>query len=62
LANYRSGTVTLVELLDFDRALTDADIIRIRGCMAVADALAALWQIGTMESSASPSPIATDEQ
>jgi outer membrane protein TolC len=38
LANYRAGTVSLIELLDFERALVDAEIGRFESILAAADA------------------------
>lgn len=43
LAAYRTGDLTLIELLDFERALARAEIDRLRSRMAAADALAALY-------------------
>lgn len=43
LAAYRTGDFTLIELLDFERALARAEIDRLRSRMAAADALAALY-------------------
>jgi outer membrane protein TolC len=42
LANYRAGTVSLIELLDFERALVEAEIGRFESILAAADAWAAL--------------------
>lgn len=42
LANYRSGELPLIELLDFERALARAEIERIRARIDAADALADL--------------------
>lgn len=42
LAAYRSGELSLVELLDFERALARAEIARLRSRMDAADALADL--------------------
>lgn len=43
LASYRAGDLSLIELLDFERALARAEIDRLRSRMAAADALAALY-------------------
>ena len=42
LANYRTGTVSLIELLDFERALVEAEIGRFESILAAADAWADL--------------------
>ena len=42
LASYRSGELTLVELLDFERALARAEVERLRSRIEAADALADL--------------------
>jgi outer membrane protein TolC len=42
LASYRSGALSLIELLDFERALARAEIDRLRSRMEAADALADL--------------------
>jgi cobalt-zinc-cadmium efflux system outer membrane protein len=39
LASYRSGELSLLELLDFERALTRAEINRLRSRIAAVDAL-----------------------
>jgi cobalt-zinc-cadmium efflux system outer membrane protein len=39
LASYRSGSVSLIELLDFERALAQAEVSRIRSRIAAAEAL-----------------------
>jgi len=39
LASYRSGSFTLIELLDFERALAQAEVSRIRSRIAAAEAL-----------------------
>jgi cobalt-zinc-cadmium efflux system outer membrane protein len=39
LAAYRNGSLTLIELLDFERALAQAEVARIRGQIEAADAL-----------------------
>ena len=44
LANYRAGTLSLLELLDFERALADAEIGRLESLLAAADAWADLQQ------------------
>ena len=43
LASYRSGELSLLELLDFERALARAEIDRLRSRIAAADALADLY-------------------
>lgn len=43
LAAYRAGDLTLIELLDFERALARAEIDRLRSRMTAAEALAALY-------------------
>ena len=40
LASYRSGSFSLIELLDFERALAQAEVSRIRSRIAAAEALA----------------------
>ena len=42
LATYRTGTLSLLELLDFERALTQAEISRTRSQIAAAEAFAEL--------------------
>lgn len=42
LANYRAGTLSLLEFLDFERALADAEIGRLESLLAAADAWADL--------------------
>jgi len=42
LAGYRTGSLSLVELLDFERALTQAEISRTRSVVAAGEALAEL--------------------
>lgn len=42
LASYRVGSLSLLELLDFERALTQAEISRTRSLIAAAEALAEL--------------------
>ena len=42
LASYRSGELTLLELIDFERALAQAEIDRIHAAIDAADALASL--------------------
>ena len=56
LATYRAGTLSLLELLDFERALADAEIGRLESLLAVAQAWADLLdaQAGT------PSPDAPE--
>ena len=53
LASYRSGDITLLELLDFERALARAEIDRIRG---VVDATTALGELlgGSLGASGNP--------
>jgi outer membrane protein TolC len=51
LANYRAGTVSLVELLDFERALVDAEIGRFESMLAAADAWADLLDVQAGEPS-----------
>ncbi|MGH7720331.1 MAG: TolC family protein [Gemmatimonadaceae bacterium] len=53
LAAYRSGELSLVELLDFERALARAEIARLRSRMDAADALADLIAGATDESDGS---------
>lgn len=55
LASYRAGTVTLIELLDFERALARAEIDRLRSRIDAADALAELLTAGTGGGALSPS-------
>jgi outer membrane protein TolC len=43
LAAYRSGALSLIELLDFERALSRAEIERVRAAVDAADALAELY-------------------
>jgi outer membrane protein, heavy metal efflux system len=47
LASFRSGTVTLIELLDFERALARAEIDYLRSRIAAQDALAGLMEAWT---------------
>lgn len=39
LASYRAGSITLIELLDFERALAQAEVARLRSRIAAAEAL-----------------------
>jgi len=45
LASFRTGSLTLLELLDFERALAEAEISRIRSRVDAADALVDLYLI-----------------
>ena len=47
LASYRTGELSLVELLDFERALSRAEISRLRSYMEAADAVADLISTAT---------------
>lgn len=55
LASYRTSGITLLELLDFERALARAEIDRIRGIIDAAAALADLFG-GSSLNAGSPSP------
>jgi hypothetical protein len=50
LANYRDGTLSLLELLDFERALVDAEVGRLESLLAAADAWADLLEAQGSES------------
>jgi cobalt-zinc-cadmium efflux system outer membrane protein len=47
LASFRTGDLSLIELLDFERALARAETERLRSLLAAADALADLLAAGT---------------
>ena len=53
LAGYRAGTLSLLELLDFERALVDAEIGRLESLLSAADAWADLLDAQAGESSTS---------
>lgn len=50
LASFRTGELTLLELLDFERSLTQAETARVRGLIDAADALADLFTATAGES------------
>ena len=52
LAAYRTGSLSLLELIDFERALSRAEIERIRALIDAADALADLFGDDEASSSA----------
>ena len=47
LASFRTGELSLIELLDFERALARAETERLRSLLDAADALADLFAAGT---------------
>jgi len=59
LASYRIGELSLIELLDFERALTRAETSRLRSRIVAADALADLLS-GEAESAVADSNFLTD--
>jgi len=58
LAIYRTGTLSLLELLDFERALTQAEISRLRSRVAAAEAFAELMAGAANVPEHSPFPAA----
>lgn len=54
LASFRAGELTLIELLDFERALAQAETERLRGAVDAADALADLHAAGSDHDDSSP--------
>lgn len=56
LAAFRAGQLTLLELLDFERALLDADIARLRATADLADAYAEALTGGLLDAAPEPIP------